>query len=142
MLRKEWKFDYTAPQLAQAAVEKTAFHTKQLDFWMSKRSEIMASIKEEGLEINEKVVLANLEIIGYSKSRDWDRGGEIVIRNDLRKALTETYEKLKYHTKNRDTYDGWTQILRAHASNSLALDIDDWLFFFGRDTTSDDDEDN
>jgi len=90
----------------------------------------MASIKEEGLEINEKVVLANRESIGFSKSRDWDRGGEVVIRNDLRKALTETYEKLKYHTKNRDTYTGWTQILCALASNSLALDIDDWLFSF------------
>jgi len=137
MLRNEWKFDYAAPQLAVAAREKIVFHDTQLEFWRTKRTEVMATIKEEGIEVHEKIALA----FNSPKARDFDRGGEIVIRNDLRKALTETFDKLKYHTQRRDTYDGWEQLLSANPANSLALDINDWLFFFGRDTETDDDND-
>jgi hypothetical protein len=66
--------------------------------------------------------------------RDYQQGGDIVIRNDLRKSLTEAYEKLAYHTGRKDTYDGWRQILTANSGLPLNLDINDWLFFFGRDT--------
>ena len=135
MLRNDWKFDYPAKQLAEAVREKIVFHDAQLDFWKAKRTEVMVTIKEEGIEVSEKIVLG----FNNPKARDWDRGGEVVIRNDLRKALTETFEKLKYHTQRRDTYDGWEQMLRANLSNSLALDISDWLFFFGRDTETEED---
>ena len=132
MLRNEWKFQYTATQLADAATERVTFHQKQLDFWNGKRTEIMTTIKDEGIEINEKIA------VGFSnpKARDWDRGGEIMIRNDLRKALTETFEKLAYHTGLRDAYSGWEQVLQANPDSLQSLDIQDWLFFFGRDTRS------
>lgn len=135
MLRDDWKFDYTATQLADAAREKITFHEGQLDFWKKKRAEIMATIKDEGIEINEKIALA----FDNPKARDWDRGGDIMIRNDLRKALLETFEKLKYHTRSRDTYDGWHQVLTANNAHSFSLDISDWLFFFGRDTDTNED---
>ena len=136
MLRSEWKFDYTAAQLADAARAKIIFHDAQLEFWKAKRTEVMATIKDEGIEVHEKVAL------GFSnpKARDFERGGEIVIRNDLRNVLTETFDKLKYHTKLRDTYNGWEQVLSANLANSLSLDINDWLFFFGRDTVTDDED--
>ncbi|MCA9229709.1 MAG: hypothetical protein KIS63_00255 [Caldilineales bacterium] len=134
MQRKEWKFDYPAPQLGDAAHAKVSFHAEQIDFWMKKREDLMATIREEGIEINEKIALGYVN----PKARDWDRGGEIMIRNDLRKGLMETFEKLSYHTGKRDTYDGWEQVLRANPNATLALDIDDWLFFFGRDTDIDD----
>jgi len=135
MQRKEWKFNYSAPQLAEAARAKIDYHSEHLGFWMKKREELMATIREEGIEINEKIALGYVN----PKARDWDRGGEIMIRNDLRKGLIETFEKLSYHTGKRDTYDGWEQVLRANPDTSLALDIEDWLFFFGRDTDRDED---
>jgi hypothetical protein len=135
MQRKEWKFSYSAPQLAEAARAKIDYHAEHLGFWMKKREELMATIREEGIEINEKIALGYVN----PKARDWDRGGEIMIRNDLRKGLVETFEKLSYHTGKRDTYDGWEQVLRAKPDNTLDLDIEDWLFFFGRDTERDDD---
>ena len=30
--------------------------------------------------------------------------------------------------------DGWQQVLGANPDDTIELDIDDWLFFFGRDT--------
>lgn len=138
MLRNDWKFDYTAPQLAEAVRAKLDFNNQQLNFWLGKRSEILATIKSDGIEVNEKLVLG----IGVSpKARDWDRGGEIMIRNDLRKGLQETFEKLKYHTQRRDTYDAWLQVLDGNPAKTFSLDIADWLFFFGRDVGTDDDGD-
>jgi len=134
MQREEWKFDYTAAKLAEGAGIKISHHDERLDFWKRKRDEVIATIREEGIEVDEKVVLAYTS----PKTRDWDNGGEILVRNDLRKHLGECFKKLSYHTERRDTYDGWKQVLDANPENRVALDINDWLFFFGRDTGRDD----
>jgi hypothetical protein len=134
MQREQWKFDYTAAKLAEAAGIKISYHDERLGFWKHKREEVIATIRAEGIEVDEKVVLAYTN----PKTRDWDQGGEILVRNDLRKDLAECFKKLSYHTERRDTYDGWKQVLDANPENRQSLDISDWLFFFGRDTGRDD----
>ena len=129
MLRDQWKFRYTAEQLAEAAQQKIQYHDERHTFWNGRREDIVTQIKADGIEVNEKSVLQ----YGSPKMRDYQQGGDIMIRNDLRKSLTEAYEKLAYHTGRKDTYDGWRQILTANPSLPLDLDINDWLFFFGRD---------
>ena len=133
MHRNEWKFEFSTSDVLEATKAKISYHDQHLEFWTNKREELMATIRAEGIEINEKIALE------YSnpKARDWERGGQVMIRNDLRIGLAETFQKLGYHTRLRDTYDGWQQALEASADEKLALDIDDWLFFFGRDTGSD-----
>ena len=128
MQRNEWKFDYTAARLAEAAHAKIAHHEERLAFWRGKREETLATIRSEGLEIDEKIVL------GYQspKARDWDRANRISIRDDLRQHLDEVLDKLKFHTDQLRQYEGWRQLLLANPEARLGLDIDDWLFFFGR----------
>ena len=130
MLRDQWKFRYTAEQLAEAVQQKIQYHDERHAFWNGRREDIVTQIKAAGIEVNEKSVLQ----YGSPKMRDYQQGGDIMIRNDLRKSLTEAYEKLAYHTGRKDTYDGWRQILTANSGLPLDLDINDWLFFFGRDT--------
>ena len=130
MLRDQWKFRYTAEQLAEAVQQKIQYHDERHAFWNGRREDIVTQIKADGIEVNEKSVLQ----YGSPKMRDYQQGGDIMIRNDLRKSLTEAYEKLAYHTGRKDTYDGWRQILPANSGLPLDLDINDWLFFFGRDT--------
>ncbi len=137
MLRKDWKFDYTSAKLAEAARAKIAYHDGHLSLWKAKREELLATIRAEGIEVNEKIALR----YAHPKARDWEQGGEVMIRDDLRKALTETFEKLAYHTRQRDTYDGWQQVLAANPESRQSLDIDDWLFFFGRDVGRESDDD-
>lgn len=137
MLRNDWKFDYTAPQLAQAAQGKIAHHDEELVFWNNQRETLIATIKAEGIEVNEKLVIS---AHNHPKACDWDRGGEIMIRNDLRKGLAEAFDKLKYHTQRRDTYDAWLQVFAANPQKRFGLDIADWLFFFGRDVATDDND--
>ena len=133
MQRDFWKFDYTATKLAEAASAKISYHQGHLNLWKAKREELINTIRSEGIEVDEKIVLAYQN----PKARDWDRGGEIMIRNDLRKDLAECFQKLAYHTEQRDTFDGWKQVLDANPENRVQLDIEDWLFFFGRDVSRD-----
>jgi len=127
MQRNEWKFSYTARQLADAAESKVSYHDERLTFWKAKRDEVLDRIRAEGIEVDEKIAL------GYRnpKSRDWERGGQIVVRNDLQKDLEEVYEKLHWHTEKLNGYDAWQKVLSANADNTLQLDNEDWQYFFG-----------
>ncbi|AKU11261.1 hypothetical protein AzCIB_1356 [Azoarcus sp. CIB] len=128
MLREEWKFDYTTDQLGEAAQGKLRFHEERLAFWQQKRKSVMDTIRAEGLEVDEKIATA----YNNPKARDWHRGAQVMVRNDLQKDLDECLEKLEWHTARRDEYDGWHQFLRAQTGKVQQLDINDWLFFFGR----------
>ena len=128
MLRKDWCFDYTASRLSEAATKKQVFHQERLDWWKAKRIEVMNTIRSEGLEIDEKIVLE----FRSPKSRDWDRGSQVMVRNDLQNDLSECLEKLSHHTQQVQQYDGWQQVLAANPEARVKLDIEDWLFFFGR----------
>ena len=128
MLRQDWGFDYTATKLADAADQKKAFHQERLEWWKAKRLEVMTTIRAEGLEIDEKIVLE----FRNPKSRDWNQGSQVMVRNDLQKDLSECLEKLGHHTQQLQQFDGWKQVLAANPEARVKLDIEDWLFFFGR----------
>ncbi|MBK8751637.1 MAG: hypothetical protein IPL99_08285 [Candidatus Competibacteraceae bacterium] len=66
------------------------------------------------------------------KSRDWERGAQVTVRNDLKKDLDECLKKLAYHTGLIEDYSGWYQVLNANPEARLSLDHEDWLFFFGQ----------
>ena len=128
MLRKDWGFDYTATKLAEAAAIKMVFHQERLDWWKTKRQEVMGTIRSEGLEIDEKLVME----FRNPKARDWDRSAQVLIRNDLQTDLSECLDKLSHHTQQVQQYDGWQQVLAANPEARVKLDIEDWLFFFAR----------
>lgn len=128
MNRKDWKFAYTASALAQAAEAKLHHHESRLTFWKNKKDEVIGLIRSEGLEVEEKISLA----YRLPKERDWDRGAQVMVRNDLQKDLDECLEKLAFHTGRIADYSGWQQMLSANPENRLELNIDDWLFFFGK----------
>ena len=128
MLRKDWGFDYTANKLGEAAATKMVFHQERLDWWKTKRQEVMGTIRSEGLEIDEKLVME----FRNPKARDWDRSAQVLIRNDLQTDLSECLDKLSHHTQQVQQYDGWQQVLAANPEARVKLDIEDWLFFFAR----------
>lgn len=128
MQRKEWKFDYTASKLAEAAKAKHLHHQERFEWWKEKRDQVMAEIRKDGLEIDEKIALEYVS----PKRRDWEQGAQVTVRNDLKRDLNECLEKLAYHTGLMNDYHGWHQVLNANAEARLSLDHDDWLFFFGQ----------
>ena len=128
MQRTDWTFQYRASQIAEATRSKIDYHQERLTFWKAKREEVLATIRAEGIEVDEKIVLA----FQNPKARDLDRGGQVIIRNDLQKALQEIYDKLRDHTEALSEFEAWEQVLLAHPEAPLPLDIQDWLHFFGR----------
>lgn len=128
MRRNDWTFQHNAGQIAEATRSKIDYHQAQLAFWKEKREEVIATIRSEGIEVDEKIVLA----FQNPKARDWDRAGQVLVRNDLQKALHEIYDKLRDHTEALSEYQAWENVLLAHPEDPLALDIQDWLYFFGR----------
>lgn len=128
MQRKDWKFDYTGSKLAETAGAKMAFHAERIDWWKKKKDEVLATIRAEGLEVDESITVQSYR---NPKSRDWEHGAQVLIRNDLRRDLDECLEKLAWHTEQHVQYDGWLQMLQAHPEARVPLDLDDWLFFFG-----------
>jgi hypothetical protein len=126
MMREKWEFEYTAAQLTEAATKKIEFHQERLAWWKEKRATVMATIRAEGIEINEKIVMEYRS----PKSQDWNNGSQVMIRNDLQKALHECQDKLAHHTGKLQDYSGWQQMLGANPDAKQHLDIEDWLFFF------------
>lgn len=128
MQRAYWAFIYTGEALAEAARIKISYHSESLEWWKAKKAEVTATIRSDGIEVDEKIAL------DYSNptARDWDRGGEILARNDLRKQLAECFEKLADHSNSIDDYNAWLQALTANPEQTFDLDIQDWQFFFGR----------
>ncbi|MGH8041532.1 MAG: hypothetical protein ACREPN_05760 [Rudaea sp.] len=128
MRRDQWRFEYAAGKLAEAAAVKMKFHRERLEWWKTKRKEVMDKIRSEGLEIDEKIA------VGYvsPKAQDWQRSSQISVRDDLRSNLDECQTKLSHHTTQLRDYDGWHQALSANPDVPLRLHIDDWLFFFDK----------
>jgi hypothetical protein len=131
MLRNDWKFDYTAAKLADAASTRAAYHRDRLAWWKGKKDQVLATIRAEGLEIDEKIVLE----FASPKSRDWQDATRISVRNDLRDDLNECLKKLAHHTQQLASYTAWNEVLSANCSATYSLDHEDWQFFFGTQPT-------
>ena len=128
MLRDTWKFTYTAARLAEGADAKLKFHDERILWWKKRKDELVTQIRTDGIEVAEGAAL------GYSnpKSRDYERGAKVMVRNDLKDKLDECMEKLAYHVGKHRDYDGWAQVLKANLGDRLETDMDDWLFYFGK----------
>ncbi|WP_262966124.1 hypothetical protein [Methylobacter psychrophilus] len=129
MLRKEWKFSYTASRLAEASDLKLKLHQERFAWWKDKKEQVITQIRSDGLEIDENIALKNTTL---TKSGDWNRGTQVTVRDDLKKDLDKCLKKLSYHTGQINDYNGWQQVLNANSEVRLNLNHDDWLFFFGQ----------
>jgi pyridoxine/pyridoxamine 5'-phosphate oxidase len=126
MNRKDWEFEYTAKELANAAELKRNHRESRVEWWEKKRDEVMLEVKETGLEVNES--LAN----SYTSSAG--RGPQVMVRADLQTKLMECHDRIQKHMSAVREYDGWVQVLDAQdPHNKMKLKHADWLFFFGRD---------
>ena len=125
MNRKDWEFEYTAKELADAAALKRDYRQSRVEWWEKQKEEVMKEVKESGLEVSES--LAN----GYTSNVG--RGPQVMVRSDLQTKLMECHERIQKHAGAVREYDGWTQVLEAQLpTNKLKLKHADWLFFFGK----------
>ena len=129
MKRNEWKFTYTANDLAEAAKAKQLHHQERLTWWETKQEEVIDEVKSKGLEVTESLAM------GYATSNAFTggmRGAQLTVKSDYQQKLNECHQKIRGHGERIKEYDGWVQMLSANQKESVSLDIEDWLFFFGK----------
>ncbi len=124
MQRHEWKFDYTASKLAEAATAQKQKHLAKQLWWEEKKKETMKKVGEAGIEVHDSVAAS------YSNTKA-AFGPEIRIDAGLQRDLTECQGKIMEHHRLVKEYDGWIQVLTANPEARLSLEHDDYLFFFG-----------
>jgi cell shape-determining protein MreC len=149
MERNKWQFEFVASKLAEAAQAKINWHTERIkslnneiaetddgfidDFKTISDDDLeKMSIKEqkeydqllaESRERMSQHATKILEKIGMSASeRDYDER-----KNQERK------KEIKVSAQLINEYGIWLKILSANPESNLSLDVDDWLFFFGKE---------
>lgn len=130
-LRDEWKFDYSAKDLANAADIKKAHHEQRLKWWKDKQAQVIAEVKESGLEVSESLAMEYASN-SFSGALGGNRGAQLVVKNDYQVKLNECHQKINAHGSKVKEYDGWLQMLEANIKQNVSLDINDYLFFFGK----------
>jgi hypothetical protein len=124
MKRDEWSFAYTAAKLAEAAQTKKDTHLGKRDWWEKKKVEVMAKVRESGIDIRDSVAAS------YSNTKG-GYGPQIEIDAGMQRDLSECQAKILEHDNLVRAYDGWVQVLTAHPEARLDLEHDDFLFFYG-----------
>lgn len=133
-LRKDWTFEYTARDLAVAAVKQRDDRLDRKKRWEGKYGEVMVEVKASGIEVSES--LAN----SISNST-YGRGPQVMVRADLQTKLSECHTRIQTHDNAAREYDAWSLVLAANAEARLKLNHADWLYFFGGLKVEDEDQD-
>jgi hypothetical protein len=129
--RQKWEFEYTAGTVAAAARTQMKFREKRVDVWTAKKAEVMAKIRESGIDIDMSLAdEMNMLSNNYNTLRA--SGPQLRIDPLLQAHLTEAHQKILEHTELVKKYDAWIQVLEANAEGRIKLRHSDWMFFFGR----------
>lgn len=124
--RKDWQSSLARVDVLDAAKKRVAHHTARLSFWKSKKSEVMDTIKREGLTVEESVAGAN-----YTTSNAVaQRHPQVMVRNDLQKDLDECATRIYHHQNELHDFQVWVDFLSAEGPSMLDLDRDDYKYFF------------
>jgi len=127
MEKSKWKFSYKATELAEGAKKKIISAGKKFKWWEEKKKELLAKVPE-GITVEESVGATYSNIKGYAP--------QVVIDVTLQRNLSETHQRLINLDSTIREYDGWVQVLEANSTQTLELDHDDWLYFFGKESKS------
>lgn len=127
-MRHDWKFNYKVSTVLEGGAQsKVVFHQGRLDFWLSKKAEVMTRIKESGIDIKES--LAGAEYSNIARGYE----ARVVIDATMQRDLNECTGKISEHGDKLSQYQSWAYVLANQPQDSmLELDHDDYLFFFGK----------
>ena len=133
MLRSYWKFQYPASVLAAAAREKRDHHASRLSWWEGQQQAVIAEVREKVLEVSESIAMqygSTEAILGGARNV----GAQIVVKDKYQEKLNECATKIRQHGERAKEYDGWLQVMvdAERRAMSMDLDIQDYLFFFGK----------
>lgn len=128
MKRNTWKFEYTGRALAEAAAKQRDHRLERLKVWSERKDEIMKTIREKGLTVDE----GNAVAMHANYSNTMVAGPTVLVDVQLQRNLQEAHGKVSLHENAARDYDGWVQVMSANPDQVVKLNHDDWLYFFGK----------
>jgi hypothetical protein len=126
--RDEWLFTYNSSDIAEGAKKQKEFRLSRLAWWTNKKAELMAEIKDSGIEVTESIAAG---ISNYASAAKMG-GPQVTIKPELQNKLQECHTKIMEHQQAADEYEGWIQVLTGNPNYSPQLTQADWLYFFGK----------
>lgn len=129
-MRDKWTFSYSTEKLLAAATDKMEHALARQQWWEDKKTLTMASIKAEGITVDESLV----EQYAASAMNTWSpRQTTVTIKPELLKDLNECISKIDEHKGRAKQYDAWKQVFTSQPPMaSYGLTQDDWMYFFGK----------
>jgi len=127
--REEWEFTYLAVKVLDGARKQLQYRQSRVDFWESKKAEVMEEIRTKGLDVYEPEAE---KLSGYVGTQNVMGSPQIKVDPALQLRLTEASNKIRENRQWVAEYDAWVQVLEGNKDASLRLKQGDWLFFFGR----------
>lgn len=116
-LRTEWKFQFTARQITEAATLKEQHHAARLEWWQNERE--VAVLAAEGSTVSIKRV----EVSGGDRA-------ELSIDASLAYRINECEGKINQHRRDLATYQRWRESFALmNPTTVYELDPDDIAFF-------------
>lgn len=129
-MKDGWKFQYKVGAVLKGAQGKRKFYEGRVRYWAGKKVGVIKEIKAGGIEIDESVAADDKAYVVHGS---FGRGGNVTIRDDLVRDLSECQAKIAKHTQNVAVYDGWVEVLEDQPKDGvLELAHSDWLFFFSK----------
>lgn len=118
---KEWRFSYIAEKVAEGAATKLKIVMEKIAWWEIQKAELLKTAA--GSIVVEESLASNYTSAG--------RGPQVTVDYGLQTKLSECHNRLVALNLLRKQYDAWVQVLTANKTQTLQLDHEDWMFFFG-----------
>ncbi len=128
MTKHEWKFARLGSELLTGAQSKKQICEGKLAWWKTRKEDLIKTIPA-GVTMEESQV-------NYSSATTSFGAPQLIIDPTLQKHLKEAHSRLTNLSERIKEYDGWIQILEKNATQTFSVDHDDWLFFFGKESSA------
>lgn len=115
-MREQWKFTHGTEHLVKACEEKRAHHEARLTHYEAEHTNVMAEIKERGL---------NFEEVQYTG------GSNLVAKADpvLAERLKVARRRRDFHRERAAEFARWKRAFELSSEAQYQLDIEDVEFF-------------
>lgn len=134
-----WEVEYACRDLANAAETKLGFRTQRAKFWRVEYDKVKAQIETNGVKIHESVAKRShsMKLSQQSYTNQIMRDAPTIeIDQRLQDDLQECNSRVVMHENAAREYAGWVQFLRGNGDARMKLRIGDWLYFFGDDAVT------
>lgn len=116
--RQEWKFRFTAKEVAEAVHRKVVHHASRLEFWQGEAELAEVKMRSEGIKLTAQPVTGGHRL-------------QALIDPTIGQRMEECRSKIQEHERKREEYAAYLRAaqIAVEQGELLTVDVDDIRFF-------------